>query len=576
MTPDPSQRREEPRPKARRGDSLSVQAEVHDRQQLELRFNYAVGEHGRCDYHVDAYIFVPRNVGLNRTNYTREQFYADFTAYVRIDAGALPLDALADPSNPASPLHRFAATLDALRTSRRPPATRPLSVHARLYANLYVSAVRAECRRLEKLLTRRERAEGDHPSLFPAAMQSGQGRRETPAPEPRVADPEGAFERDLAAALTRMQEALRAFRSVRGAAWPFEPLCHEGVAEAMRGADEYMSLELEERLAVLSHALGERASRYDGTGFVARMRAHLAAVARDEAGLRARYGYLTLDTRRAPTEPGGKASFDPGEYFTYRASLLKKSVQQALYLNVRGSRRDTFVRNAVGAVAAALAAIWALATQLPAYVSNLPGPTKVLFFAAGVLAYVMKDRIKAVTGEFLLRRARTYDHAHWIYGESLPDLGVNDFIAHSAEAVRFVSGDEVPADVRDVRVQRRTVQHLEVAGEEVIHYRKRLEAGREGGGAPLPEGYRIRDILRVNLRHFMTRLDDPMDRVDAWDVGRAAFVRVELPKVYHLNVVARVRRERAGEPPQVRFAHLRVVLNKDGIVRAEEVRTRRR
>jgi len=567
----------DPRPKARRnGDSLSVQAEVHDRQQLELRFNYAVGEHGRCDYHVDTYIFVPRNVGLNRSNYTRDQFYADFTAYVRIDAGALPLDALGDVSNPASPLHRFAATLDALRTAPRPPPTRSLSVHARLYANLYVSAVRAECRRLEKLLTRRERAEGERTSLAPGATQSGQGRRETPPPEPRVADPEGAFERDLVAALTRMQEALRAFRSLRGAAWPFEPLCHQGVAEAMRGADEYMSLELEERLAVLSHALGERASRYDGTGFVTRMRAHLATVARAEVELRAHYGYLTLDTHRAPVERGAKVAIDPGEYFTYRASLLKKSVQQALYLNVRESRRDTFVRNAVGAVAAALAAIWALATQLPAYVSNLPGPTKVLFFVAAVLAYVMKDRIKAVTGEFLLRRARTYDHAHWIFGESLPDLGVDDFVAHSAEAVRFVAGDEVPDDVREVRVQRRTVQHLGVAGEEVIHYRKRLEAGRAGGGAPLPEGYRIRDILRVNLRHFMTRLDDPMDRVDAWDVARGAFVRVELPKVYHLNVVARVRRDRVGEAPQTRFAHLRVVLNKDGIVRAEEVRTRRR
>jgi hypothetical protein len=560
----------------RGGDALSVQAEVHDRQQLELRFNYALGEHGPCDYHVDAYLFVPRNVGLNRTNYSKEQFYSDFTAYVRIDAGALPLDALADPSNPASPLHRFAATLDALRAARRPPATRPLSVHARLYANLYVAAVRAECRRLEKLLTRRERDE-ERASLAPPGSLSGQGRSEPPAPAaPRVADPDGAFERDLVAALARMQEALRAFRSLRGAAWPFEPLCHEGVAEAMRGADEYMSLELEERLAVLSHALGERAFRYDGTGFVARMRAHLAAVARAEAELRGRYGYLSLGSRVEPHAPGAKAPIDPGEYFTYRASLLKKSVQQALYLNVRGSKRDMFVRNAVGAVAAALAAIWALATQLPAYVSNLSGPTKVLFFTGAVLAYVMKDRIKAVTGEFLLRRARTHDHAHWIYGESLPDLGVDDFAAHSAEAVQFLSADEVPAEVRDVRLQRRTVRNVEAAGEEVIHYRKRLQAGREGGGAALPQGYRIRDILRVNLRHFLTRLDDPLDRVDAWDVDRGAFVRVELPKVYHLNVVARVRRERAGDPSEVRFAHLRVVLNKDGIVRAEEVRTRRR
>jgi hypothetical protein len=555
----------------RRLDSLSVKAEVHDRQQLELRFNHAVGEHGRCDYHVDAYFFVPRNIGLNRSNYSKEQFYSDFTAYVRIDAGALPLDALSDPNDEASPLHRFAATLEALRTAPRPPPTRPLSVHARLYAMLYVAAVRVECRRLEKLLTRRGRQD-ERPSLAPGTAGT---QEQAEAPSPRVTDPDGAFERDLVAALQRMREGLRAFRSLRGAAWPFEPLCHEGVAEAMRSADEYMSLALEERLAQLSHALGERAPRYDGTAFVARMRAHLAAVAREEAQLRARYGCLTFTSQRPPDAPDAKPNIDPGEYFTYRASLLKKSVQQALYLNVRESKRDMFLRNAVGAVAAALAAIWALATQLPTYVSNLSGPTRFFFFAGAVLAYVLKDRIKAVTSEILLRRARTHDHAHWIYGESLPDLGVKDFAARSAEAVRFLSPDEVPAEVRAIRMQRRTVHRMEVAGEEVIHYRKHLETGRDVGSG-LPEGYRIRDILRVNLRHFLTRLDDPLDRVSVWDTEREAFVRVALPKVYHLNVVARVRRERAGEAPQVRFAHLRVVLNKDGIVRAEEVRSRKR
>ena len=376
-----------------------------------------------------------------------------------------------------------------------------------------------------------------------------------------------------------MREALRVYRSLRGAMWPFEPICHQGVAEAMRGADEYMSLELEERLAQLSRAVGQHAHRYDGTAFVARMRAHLATLAREEAAHRARYGYLTLGPARAEHDPDSRdpvarAGTDPGEYFTYRASLLKKSVQQALYLNVRDSRRDLFVRNAVGAVAAALAAIWALATQVPAYMTSLSGPTQTLFFAAAVFAYVMKDRIKAVTGEFLLRRARTHDHAHWIYGESLPELGVEGFEARSAEAVHFVASDELPEEVRSVRQEGRTVQQIEAASEEVIHYRKRLDAGSDDRRMVLPEGYRIRDILRVNVRHFLVRLDDPLDRVDAWDVARERFVHVELPKVYHLNVVARVRYQGPDDVEQSRYAHLRVVLNKDGIVRAEEIRHR--
>lgn len=568
-------------PKGRRGQaSLSVQAEVHDRQQLELRFNYAVGEGGRSRYHLDAYFFVPRNVGLHRGNYTKDQFYADFTAYMRLDAGALPLDALADAGNPSSPLHRFAATIAALRSAPRPPPTRPMQVHARLYANLFVAGARVEFRRLEKLLARQNRDRGALTSLQGAGTLSGQGYPTMPPPESRVSNPDGAFEQDLVATLARVREALRAYRSMRGAAWPYEPLCHVGVPEAMRSADEYMSLVLEERLAQLSHAVGEHAHRYDGTGFVARVRAHLTAMARDEARYRARYGYLTAGGARVERDPDSRdpvarAGTDPGEYFTYRSSLLKKSVQQALYLNVRGSGRDTFLRNAVGAVAAALAAIWALATQLPVYVANLSGYTKTLFFAGAVLAYVMKDRIKAITNEFLLKRLRTHDHAHWIYGDSLPDAGIQNFAARSAEAVEFLSSDEVPGEVRALRLERRTVRHAEAATEEVIHYRKQLDAGSDDEGAGLPEGYRIRDILRVNVRHFLVRLDDPVDRVDIYDPQRGAFAVAEMPKVYHLNLVARVRREAPGEAPQSRYAHLRVVLNKDGIVRAEEVKGRR-
>jgi hypothetical protein len=105
----------------------------------------------------------------------------------------------------------------------------------------------------------------------------------------------------------------------------------------------------------------------------------------------------------------------------------------------------------------------------------------------------------------------------------------------------------------------------------VIHYRKLLEAGHAEGRGGLPKGYRMRDILRMNLRHFLVRLDDPIDHVDLYDRATERFVRLGLPKVYHLNLVVRVRREREGEGAVSRDAHLRVVLNKDGIVRAEQL-----
>ncbi|MDB4928847.1 MAG: hypothetical protein JWM10_1331 [Myxococcaceae bacterium] len=553
----------EPAARVKKPGGLAVQGEVHDRLQFELRFNYPLGEAGRWRFDVDTYFFVPRNVGLNRANYTREQFYSDFTAYMRVDARPLPLEQLADEANRASPLYQMAEVLRRLRASERVP-TRPVQVHARLFANLFVAAMKGELRRWEKRLHRRLRSEpvdrrARGASLFP---------RGSDAP-PATLDPDGKLEAKLDEALARVAQALRRYREVRAGWWPFERLCHHTVPQAMRAADEYMSLALEERLADLAHAAD--AAR-DGTGFVARVQLRVRALAREESEYRARYGYLVLDggalAEDALPARAGRAA-PAGEHFTWRASALKKNVQQALYLDLRGSRADTFVRNAVAATGAALAAIWALATQVPTQIAGLPTQTRLVLFSAAVLAYVMKDRIKSLTGEYLLRRARVFDHSSVVEGPTLVEMGLGDLHARTAESVRFVDRDAVPEEVRGRRVDD-DPRRVGPNPEEVIHYRKRLEVDSQGAKA-LPEGYRIRDILRVNVRHFLLRLDDPKDRVTYFDVGRGWFDVRDLPRVYHVHVLMRVRQVGPSGAAAEELAHLRLVLDKDGIVRAEAV-----
>src|SRR5262249_10952557 len=136
-----------------------------------------------------------------------------------------------------------------------------------------------------------------------------------------------AVGRALDDALDAMRSALRGYRSVRGAFWPFEKIAHRDVPEAMRAADEYMSLFLEERLAMLMAVLDASPGSIDGSGFVAQCRLRVSELAQEEARYRQRYGYVRLTHR----------SLAAGEYFTYRSSLLKKAVQQALYLDPRAT-----------------------------------------------------------------------------------------------------------------------------------------------------------------------------------------------------------------------------------------------
>src|SRR5262249_7920277 len=55
--------------------SFAIQAEVHDRQQLEIKFDYTLGAVARKErYTIDTYFFIPKNVGICSTNYSRDQF----------------------------------------------------------------------------------------------------------------------------------------------------------------------------------------------------------------------------------------------------------------------------------------------------------------------------------------------------------------------------------------------------------------------------------------------------------------------------------------------------------------------
>ena len=141
------------------------------------------------------------------------------------------------------------------------------------------------------------------------------------------------------------------------------------------------------------------------------------------------------------------------------------------------------------------------------------------------------------------------------------------------EAMSFKKSDELPEDVRALRLSQRTVRHAEAATEEVIDYRKELVVGRRRGREePVPAGFRVREILRLNVRHFLVRLDDPVDEVAFLD--RGAFRSAQVPKVYHVNLV--IRSEQAGDNGRgrVRYERLRLVLDKNGIVRIEQVESR--
>lgn len=515
---------------------LRIEVDTHDRQQIEVEIAYPLQRAQEVVYRTDLYLFVARNVGVNHGNYGRDAFYNDLRAYLRLDSPPLTLSQLADLSGGDSPLRELDLALTVLERDPTYRPRRPIAALVRLFGHAFRESVRATSHALL--------AEIDQ--LKAARPPEGRSARLLPALE--------ALGHDGSAALQQFRQLRRRFAPLGGARAP-------AVAVIFEHIDEYVSAYLVDQLANLAARLQREPALHDGSCVVAAALAVLSRHARGVAQARRLEGFAFPD----PTQRRSQ------EFYTYRRGLIKKSLQQTFYLETRALRRDPLLRNAVAMVAAGLAAIWSLVAQAPTALSTFSARTQLWVLVVAVVAYMLKDRIKEVSRAYLLQRLWVYDHDTRIVGEGLQQLGLSGVTGRARERCAWLLPAQLPQAVQALRVHPRTVVGSDISSEEIIHYQRLLNLRDANGGESHRQGAAVRDILRLNLADFMERLDDPQEQVSYYDLGRERLLRVETPKVYHLNLLVLVTRGREREEQLLHFARHRVVLNQERIVRVEPV-----
>ncbi len=503
--------------------AAALNLSAHDHEQIEVQHTHDLAPRARARaLDLELFFFIPRNVGVRADNYPRDEFYGDLTHYMRLDLPDLSLEELAQDREGRSPLVALHQQLDALGQGQtRVP---PIAVEVKLFGHIFTEATRDRVTLLLDRLT-------TLPSLPMEARW-------------RFLDDVDRFADEARAALTALRRAERRTepfgRGIR-------------VLPVFRTTDEYASLFLDGAYALLAQAAREEPRLYDGSGFVARLAQVLARHAEAESKYRLGAGYLNLDLSQ-----GGS------EYFAYRQSFLKKAVQQALYVESGRLHNDRFIRNAASMVGASLAAVWALVAQLPQQLPHLSPALQTALLGLPIFAYVMKDRIKELTRDWLQRRARGFDNEVEIQAGALAEAGLGRVSGRIREISKFMPAPEVPEEVTRMRTALRTVRNSETAGESILDNHRELDLAL-GDEALVTAGLAFRQILRLNLRHFFTRLDEPEHRESHYASDEARFVSVALPKVYHINLIARV--QTGGR--RILLKRWRIVLNKAGIVRLE-------
>ncbi|MBL0058157.1 MAG: hypothetical protein IPP35_03405 [Elusimicrobia bacterium] len=493
----------------------------HDQYQFEVKLAYDLHpQHKRECYRVDSYFFIPENLDVNESTYSKDQFYRDLLLYIRFRTPDFTLSALTDLSSERSPLIGVATILAACREFPTGEKGHALDYEMRLLGCVFKNSLRLQTRAVETLLD---------PSLT------------APSPE-ALAQAEallGEFLVEAPRVCSRFRELRTAFQN---------PLLPKGLAATYAFTDEHISLLVEESAHEILQRIQDRTERS-----FRRMASELAMLIQNEMAHRRQSGYPSLGDEGQENET-----------FIFRLSVLKKFIGSALHLTVRMRQEGRGLEHVLLAMGAGLAMLFA--TTVAFYYQRLYGTLSFGFFISLIVVYMFKDRMKA------LSQARLQ---HWlaknVYDQSTAifDPLTQDKIGICREAVGFVPEKRVDPLAMNLR-NRDHITEIENTwrAEKVIHYTKEITLFSNRFLKVHKRKTGITDILRFNLRSFLSKMDEPVKDLFVLKDGKS--VQIPGARVYHVNVVLRFTSE-----TETRYERIRLVLNRDGIKRIEPVAVER-
>jgi hypothetical protein len=497
---------------------------IHDRHRFEIKLDIELADRDASGYRVDTYFFVPRALNVNPTTYSKDLFYGSIQRYIRFKTPQFSLRSIIDPSNDASPLVRIRKDLP-----RVPAASQAGETFDAIF-------------RETKLLGAVSRG------AIRDAVKGLLG--DLAAAQPANASAELGFERNAEAFLADLGAYLVAVRELRGrmrdAAVPLR------LREGFLFFDEFISLTIQDYLSALLHAVRGRTDRKE---LLARVDDAMAAIIIGEQSHRKSVGY-----------PSVLSTIGTDSTLLYRRSVLKKFISNVLYLNTEISEWEGLSQIPL-VIAAGFAMLFAAVVTL--FAQNRYTTNSIPFIVVVVVSYVFKDRLKDWLKLFLSRGLVRWTADRKI---RIRDPYSGRVIGNLKEAFSFSDESRIPASILHCRqVDNITSVDEEGKPERIIKYEKEVSLLPARISRFHERRRDLNDIMRLNIDDFLKQADDPVVDYLHLDPATGELQHVQCQRVYHVNIVFTYRSIDAKKQSAERMERIRLVFNRDGIVRLDQV-----
>jgi hypothetical protein len=261
----------------------------------------------------------------------------------------------------------------------------------------------------------------------------------------------------------------------------------------------------------------------------------------------------------------GQGNKYSAEAVAYRSGVLKKWAQSVLYLTPVQSKAPERVSGILAGTAAAIAMTFATMAAIFAETFFLKNSMQWALLV--ILAYVFKDRIKEGLRKFFNKVVPRL-LADQIASFVSPRTGKT--LSKAKVIIELTKATKIPQRIRDVRREKSNPFLDMLPVEDVVHYTrfvKIYKSERNKSVGPWINAMTV--ITRIRIDDFLKEMDDPSD-VMYVSSDEGDFEQQNSERVYHLHLVIQETSLRDGID---NIQHFRVVLNKAGIIRIENLTT---
>ncbi len=251
------------------------------------------------------------------------------------------------------------------------------------------------------------------------------------------------------------------------------------------------------------------------------------------------------------------------EDVVYRRGIIRKFAEDRLFLNTRTEKEGVMIEQIIFSLAAGFAMVFA--TSVAFFTQQYYGNFTMPFFIALVVSYMAKDRIK----ELVRKNINNKIQARYFFDHKTEIISGEQGVGICRESFNFIDESNIPEEVKKIRKKDHLTEiDNDWKGESIMRYQKRVKIYNRRFKKVFKE-YEIsgiKDIIRFNTYRFTTKMSLPYLPFQIWDDESKTVKKIKGEKVYHINVILvfKYKKER-------HIKRYRIFLNKKGIKRIEKV-----